>query len=239
MKENFRQAWLIVVRELRIDRYYLLASLLFILYMAVFAGLMISALDREPRFSLLADLLFWLAVSGIGYYFSKRIFKYITQDSYTHMLAYYRTLPIPPQALALARILQMVMSFIVNGIVFFGLMYTLYGELRQLLGIGAYIGFALTWTGLALLTNALYIVMECLMKGKAYFWYSFVLMIGVTAIMLILRLTGIHPLEESIRTSARLGMASPVMWLLLAAGIASAYWAYRTIVRRLPKRNLA
>ncbi len=233
------QAWRIVGREFKIDRYYVIASTLFIAYMAFFSGLMVSMISEEPRFSLVADLLFWAVASMTGYYFSRRMMKYIAEDSYTQMLAYYRVLPISPKVIALARCQQLAVATAFNGILLFGLMYALNPGLRELLDLKGFIAFALLWTGFGLISNSAYIVLELSVRGKAYFWYSLVLLVILTVIVLSLHFSGVHIVENTVRISKEYGIVSPIAWSFFAAGVLSIYVSYRTLAIKLPKRNLA
>lgn len=239
MGRTWRQVWLIVGREFKIDRYYLLGSLIFIIYMGFFVGLMLGQLRQDTRLGLLADLMFWAVASMVGYYFSRRIAKYIAEDSYTHTLAYYRTLPISANVLASARVLQLLLATLLNGMLLFGIMYASSASLREQLDLGAYLVFALIWTGFGLTLNGLYVAMEFLLKGKAYFWSSLVLMIGIMLSVLALHVSDVHVVESSIRISADQGAASPAMWVLLALGAVSVCASYIVIARRLPRRDLA
>lgn len=233
------QAWRIVVRELKIDRYYLAASTLFIAYMAFFSGLMVSMIVEEPRFSLVADLFFWAVASMTGYYFSRRIMKYIAEDSYTQMLAYYRVLPISPKVIALARCQQLALATVFNGILLFGLMYALHSGVREQLDPGAFVSFALLWTGFGLISNSVYIVLELSVRGKAYFWYNILLVVVLTLLVLVLHFSGVHIVENTVRISREYGVFSPIAWSLFVAGALSIYVAYRILAAKLPKRNLA
>lgn len=239
MGRTWRQAWLIVVREFKIDRYYVLGSIVVILYMAFFGGMVIAELPETPGLSLMANLLFWVIVSMVGYYFSRRITKYITEDSYTHMLGYYRALPIMPQVIALARCIQLILATLVNGTLMFGLMYVFHSGIREQMDIGAFVSFALLWTGFGLMLNSLYIVFELRLRGKPYFWYSLVLMIVLTTAILILHFSGVHLVESSVQVSVEYGLASPASWILFALGAASVYAAYMLIVKGVPRRDLA
>lgn len=239
MDGTWNQAWRIVGRELKIDRYYVMASTLFIAYMAFFGGFTISMMPKEPSLSLVADLLFWAVASMAGYYFSRRMMKYIAEDSYTQMLAYYRVLPISPKVIALARCQQLALATAFNGILLFGLMYAVNPGLREQLDPAAFISFALLWTGFGLLSNSAYIVLELSVRGKTYFWYSLVLLVILTVIVLSLHFSGIHIVESTVRISKEYGLSSPVSWSLFAAGVLSIYGSYRTLSIKLPKRNLA
>ncbi|MCQ4087355.1 hypothetical protein [Saccharibacillus sp. JS10] len=239
MSGDWSQAWLIVRRELKIDRYYLSASILFIGYMAFFGGLLIAAVKTEPSLSLAMDIIFWAITTMIGFYFSRRIMKYITEDSYTHMLAYYRSLPISPKVIALARCQQLILATVVNGVLLFGLMYAFHGSIREQFSVGAWISLAIFWAGFGLISNSIYIVLELLLRGKAYCWYSIAFMGIVVAIIVILHLSGFHIVEENVRATVYSEMALPITWIMLALGILSMIAAYRIIVQKLPRRNVA
>ncbi|OWA35174.1 hypothetical protein B9G55_10885 [Saccharibacillus sp. O16] len=238
MDGTWRQAWSIVGREFKIDRYYILASLILIAYMGFFSGIMIGEIPQKSGLLLVVDLIFWAIASMIGYYFSKRIAKYMMEDSYTSMLAYYRTLPISPQALVLARMIQLLLCTLFNGTLFFIIVYFVHHGVHEQMGLAAYLVFAFTWTAFGLIFNCLYIGMELLMRGKGYFWYNCALVLVMEAIVVGLHYTVGSIVESSIRISVDRGVASPALWILLLLAAASIFAAYRVIVSRLPLRNL-
>ncbi|OWR27740.1 hypothetical protein CDO73_21365 [Saccharibacillus sp. O23] len=239
MGGTWRQAWSIVGRELKIDRYYVMASLLFIAYMGFFTGMFIGEMPERGSLLLMLDLLFWAIASMAGYYFSRRITKYITEDSYTSMLGYYRTLPISASVLAAARMLQLLLSTLCNGTILFVVMYLVHDGVRTQMNLGAYLVFALTWTAFGLAFNSLYILLELLMRGRAYFWYSCVLLVVMELIVLIAHYSGWSFVGSSIRISAERGAASPALWILLILAASAIVVSYRIIVQRLPRRDLA
>lgn len=239
MGGTWRQAWSIVGRELKIDRYYVLGSLILIAYMGFFSGMLIGELPRRGGLLLALDLVFWAIASMIGYYFSRRMIKYITEDSYTSMLAYYRTLPISPQALAWARLIQLLLSTLLNGTLLFCLIYFVHDGVREQLNPGAYLVFVFTWIAFGLMSNSFYILMELFMRGKGYFWYNCALVVVIEGLVVAAHYSGWSLVGSSLRLSAERGAASPALWILVALAAVSILVSYRTIVKRLPLRDLA
>lgn len=96
---NFRQAWIIVRSDFDGDRlkllWMLLWSLLFMGYMGGLSSMIIQDTLDNGDGKILADIMFMTVIPMLGFTFSKRTMKYLTEDSYTRMLAYMRALPIP------------------------------------------------------------------------------------------------------------------------------------------------
>lgn len=239
MGGTWRQAWSIVGRELKIDRYYVMGSFVFIAYMGFFTGLFIGEMPERGGLLLMLDLLFWAVASMAGYYFSRRITKYITEDSYTSMLGYYRTLPISASVLAAARLIQLLLATLCNGTILFVMIYIVHDGVRAQMNLGAYLVFALTWTAFGLMFNSLYVLMELLMRGRAYFWYSFVLLAVVEVIVLVAHFSGWSFVQSSIRVSVERGASSPALWILWILAAVAIVASHRIIVQWLPRRDLA
>jgi hypothetical protein len=155
------------------------------------------------------------------------------------MLAFLRILPVPISAVIMSRIQQTILAFLVNSVVFFILLFTLSGTLRVYTGAGFFVSFALTWMGYGMLIHALYIHLEFLKKGKAYFWLSLVIMLICGIIAIVIRFCGANLVVETARFSKDWQLLSPVMWGTLAAGAIGMFVSYRITLRRLVKRDLA
>ncbi|GJM74508.1 hypothetical protein HMSSN036_67240 [Paenibacillus macerans] len=167
---RWKDAWVIFKRDLHGDRLYLIWNVLFMLYMALMMSFMFEPGEREASFlKPLADFLMLLLIPFTGFYFSRRSFNYLKEDSYTQMLRFYRTLPIPADAVMLGRIIQLVTAIFFNGVLYFAALYLLSATLRSELSPAGYIAFALTWCGYGLLLNGAYIYFEFLKKAAHIF----------------------------------------------------------------------
>lgn len=96
---TLKQAWVIVRSEFRGDRWKLLWALLFAIvfmgYFSAITGMVIDDTLTGHDKQLLSDFLMVTTMLMLVITFSRRTMKYISEDSYTRMLAYMRALPVP------------------------------------------------------------------------------------------------------------------------------------------------
>lgn len=231
---------MITRQDFRNNPYVMLWTLLFIMYLGVTMSFVVSMqLGDSAALNPAADFVMLVLIPFLGFIYNRRAFKYLQEDSYTHMLAFLRILPIPVSAVIISRIQQAVLAFIVNSVLFFILLFTLSGTLRVYAGTGFFVSFALTWVGYGMLIQAIYIHLEFLKKGKAYFWLSLVIMLVCGIIAMAVRIYGVNLVSTTAYFSKEWQLLSPVMWGALAAGAIGMFVSYRMTLRRLMKRDLA
>lgn len=132
-----KQAWMITRQDFRNNPYVMLWTLLFIMYLGVTMSFVVSMqLGDSAALNPAADFVMLVLIPFLGFIYNRRAFKYLQEDSYTHMLAFLRILPIPVSAVIISRIQQAVLAFIVNSVLFFILLFTLSGTLRVYAGTG-------------------------------------------------------------------------------------------------------
>ncbi|CAM3474615.1 hypothetical protein [Marinicrinis lubricantis] len=239
--QSLKDAWFIVRKDMKSDKRYFIWNVLFIAYMALITSTFINEMLVEERHWvrwMIADGVTMFIVPMIGFYFSRRAFKYLQEDSYTQMLSYFRILPISNKVLKYYRLLQVGISLIVNSPIFFATIYLLSEDVRASFDGLSYIAFALTWVGYSILIMAFFIYFEMLSSGRVYFWktlWIFILMI--LAAIVISRSDGSF-LHWSIDFSIRWGLASPLMWAMLAAGSLGMWLMNIGTYRKLSKRDL-
>lgn len=239
MNMLIRDAWVIFKRDLKIEKYLLLVSLIFMGYLGVMIGVPIEGqLGDQNELSPIGDILLLTLIPMLGFYFSKKSFKYLTEDSYTQMLVYLRSLPISPKVIMSYRYIQMFTAFIINGVIFFSIMYGISDQLRLEMSIGTYICFALTWIGYALAISGIFIHLELMYSGRRYFWLSMALMGIVVVIGIIIRLLGGNLLLYTVRVTKEWGILSPVMWGALVIGILCLFILGKFTLGKLQNRNL-
>ncbi|MCM3042616.1 hypothetical protein M3201_23450 [Paenibacillus motobuensis] len=239
--EGWKDAWIIFKKDVCSDRFYLIWNVLFMLYFGgMFSAMLYSVVKFDDAFRPLADCLMLVFIPMIGFYFSRRSFSYLKEDSYTQMLWYYHTLPIPVRTIMKSRYIQLVVAILFNGILFFGAIVFIFwlGGLETSLSPVQYISFALTWIGYALFINGLYIHMEFLNRGRIYFWLSCVLMLSMVVVSVVITLFHGNLLKYTIDISARYALLSPLMWGSLLIGALGAYWMGIQTIRKLNKRDL-
>lgn len=235
---TLKDAWMMMKKDLKSEKKYLIWSIIFAVYMGGMLSLLISG-DQEtsPYLNPVADLMFLLLLPFLGFYFSRRSFKYLTDDSYTQMLAYFRTLPISNHVVLAFRILQMAFAFVLNSIFFFIILYLLADPLHQL-SVDRYIAFALTWIGYGMIMTGPYIYFEFLNHGKAYFWLSMIIMVVSIVISVIIKLSGGNLLLYTIESSDRWSLLSPLMWGTFIAAAISLILFMKGMLRKLRSRDL-
>ncbi|MGG1641288.1 hypothetical protein ACIFQM_08345 [Paenibacillus sp. NRS-1782] len=235
-----KQAWMMTRQDFRNNPYVILWMLLFITYLGFTMSFVVSMqLGESGVLNPAADFVMLVLIPFLGFNYNRRTFKYLQEDSYTHMLAFLRILPIPVSAVIMSRIQQAVLAFIVNSVLFFILLFTLSGTLRVYAGTGFFVSFALTWVGYGMLIQAIYIHLEFLKNGKGYFWLSLVIMLVCGIIAIAVRIYGVNLVSTTAYFSKEWQLLSPLMWGVLAAGVIGMFMSYRMTLLRLMKRDLA
>lgn len=237
--KNWKDAWFIFTRDMRKDRLYLIFSVVFMIY----TGFMLTAMIHsriEAQFILnpIVDLMMMMMIPLIGFYFTRRSFCYIKEDSYSQMLMYYRTLPIPTEAIMISRYIQMGIAIILNGIFLFGVMYLIPFGLSDMSFMN-YLVFALTWVGFAIMINTIYIYFEFLHNGRMYLIQTFAVMLCSIIPALIIAALGGNLVLYSIECSERYGFASPLMWGSLIMGFIMIGTIGKITKYRLDQRSFA
>ncbi|WP_059049799.1 hypothetical protein [Paenibacillus senegalimassiliensis] len=241
MLNPWKDIWAIVERELRHDRFYVIANVIFMIYLGVIMGTIIdSAQGTQFKWAPLGNYLMLTVVPMTGLFFSRRNFNYIKEDSYTQMLRYYRTLAIPLNTIMWGRLTQLAVAMFINNL----FLYTAcYGFIRMmgdsLLAADTMVAFALTWLGCGLLINGMFIYYEFLTSGKVYFWVTLLIMLVLALVVVILNVWRINLLEITLDFSLRYGLLSPLLWgTLLVGGIGLSLLSMITR-RKMGMRDLA
>ncbi|WP_334074737.1 MULTISPECIES: hypothetical protein [Paenibacillus] len=240
--KTWKDAWFIFRKDLRADRLYLIWNVIFMVYSGVMISFLFQSSEKaevERVLTPMADFMALLLIPMIGFYFSRRSFNYLKEDSYTQMLLYYRTLPIPGRTIMRSRLIQLATAVVFNGAIFFAALYTMLYFMGEGIGFVQYISFALTWMGYALAMNGPYIFLEFLTRGRTYLWMTFALMFAVGALAFIIAWFDGSLLDFTLHQSGRFGLLSPVMWGCLAGGAILLILFSRITLRRLGGRDLA
>ncbi|MWV45701.1 hypothetical protein GRF59_18975 [Paenibacillus sp. HJL G12] len=237
--ENTKRAWSMILKDLKGEKKYFMWTIVFAAYMAFTFGMAIRGQMEAPKYvSPVTDGLFLLLMPMLGFYFCRRSFKYLSEDSYTHMLAYFRALPISDHVVIAYRLMQSFLAFVINGIVFFGLMYWIAEPVRSEMTIAGYLALALTWIGYGILMTGPYMYFEFSNHGKAYFRSTFILLAVAVITAATIKLCGGNLLNFSIEMAAKWSLLSPIMWSMLAAAAASLTLFSRITLRKLRSRDL-
>ncbi|MBW4084248.1 hypothetical protein [Paenibacillus sp. S150] len=239
---TIKDVWVIIRGDFRADKLKLVWALAFSIllmgYMSLFMSLIFDETLGAGGERMTADFMLLAMIPMLGFTFSRRTMKYWSEDSYTRMLAYMRSLPVPAFVILCKRKLHAVISFALNGMLYFGLTYVLSGQIREDLSVPAYLVFALTWIGYGFILTGLYIFVELLVSGKAYCCIFFLVMLLSLGIALLIRLAGGNLFLYSIQCSKEWGFASPLMWGTLLLGTVSVQVFSKWTLYRLKSRDV-
>lgn len=234
----------IVSRDIKCDKFQWLWTIIFMIYMSITFSFMINSFfkDHHEFFNPFVDFLMLLVSPMMGFFFSRRSFKYLSEDSYTQMLFYYRSIPVPTEVVILSRAFMGLSAFVLNGIVFFGVTYAIASDLRSYMDLAAYASFGISWIGIGILIHGLFIYFEFMSSGKAYFWFTILLMFIFGVIMLGLVFVGgfkISLFDYFVFASYKWKLLSPVMWGSLALGLTGYILMCRLTYKRMQLRDLS
>ncbi len=237
---TWKDAWAIFAKDLRVDRMFLIWNVIFMIYTGGMMGIMFQGrLEAGQLLDPVADFFLLGIIPMTGFYFSRRSFSYIKEDSYTQMLLYYRTLPIPDITIMRSRIIQLVSAILFNGLILFSIIYIVLNVFDIEITLAQYLAFVLTWIGYALAVNGLLIHLELTRKGRTYLWLTFLFMAIVGLGAVVVAWFDGSLIEWTLDFSRRYGLLSPLMWGGLGGGIIL-LGVTSTITRRtMHKRDLA
>lgn len=235
--KNWKDAWFIFITDLRKDWLFLILNVFFMGYIGLMLGGTVhSGEEIELRMNPAIDIMLLSLSPMIGFLFTRRNFNYLKEDSYSQMLMYYRSLPIPTEVVMLSRYIQMGIAIIFNGIIVYGTMYVLAFS-KSDIHVSEFLVFVLTWVGFAIMINALYIHFEFLTKSHTYLWFTILLMLCTGIIAIIVAVFGGNVVGYTIQHSEKYGFASPIMWGTLIAGIILIRLLGKITKRKLDQRS--
>ncbi|MUT65343.1 hypothetical protein [Paenibacillus sp. NEAU-GSW1] len=233
---TWQGAWHIVRHEMNRDKYGVLITIGFCLYM-VFVTMGIFDLDEEVPEGLtwILDLAYAIVFPSFAFVMNRTSLKAWREDSFTDKLAEWRTMPISLKQLTLGRLIQIIIILTPIVILFFGVQYAVMAEIRNSISIGAYILFAMFWYFYGVGVAVMYVYYELGHSGKAYFFFCYLFVVAITIVMVILKLANV---------SVVLGLLKELQaghwWYTTAAFIYSLgamLLGYSLIVKRLEKRS--
>lgn len=235
--KNWKDAWFIFITDVRKDRFFLIWNVIFMAYLGFMMGGMFHT-SNQAEFMMhpIMDFMMLSLSPMIGLLFTRRSFSYLKEDSYSQMLVYYRSLPIPTEVVMLSRYIQMGAATVFNGVIVYGTMYLLIFN-SSYTSVLAFLVYVLTWVGYALMINALYIHFEFLTKGRTYLGLTTLLILCAGIIAIIVAVCSGNIVNYTIQGSAKYGFASPVMWGTLITGIVMIRLLGKITRRKLDQRS--
>jgi hypothetical protein len=235
----WKDAWVIFKKDLYTERLYLIWNVIFSLYIGAMFSFMLYSVDKaETDLHPMADFFMLMMVPMIGFFYSRRSFNYLRKDSYTQMLWYYRTLPIPAKTIMKSRYLQLIFMVFFSGFIFFTTIFCSFMLMKAEVSFFQFISFALTWIGYALFMNGLYIYMEFLKRGKVYFWMTMILLLVTAIVSAVIAVFHGNLVSYTMEISGRYFLLSPVMWGALLCGVLLLYLTGLLTMRKLMDRDL-
>lgn len=241
MQQVLHNAMKIVKKDFASDKLQFIWTILFMLYMGFAAGVVINEQFEHLQgyISPFVDSIMVIFTPFMGMLFTRKSFKYLSEDSYTRMLYFYRSIPVPSSAIFVGRVINTLIAFGVNGLVYYSFIYTIGNQLRGAMAVPEYIAFALTWVGIGFLLTAPNIYWEHMCSGKVYLRNNF-LMMGATVVPIItLNLLGFSIFRFTANASIRWGLLSPVMWGSLVIGLGILVLMSRLTYLRQQTRDLS
>lgn len=239
---TLRDSWFMIRSDFRGDKLGILGTMVFTMFVIGYLAGMLSMIVNDALLTqdrtVVTDFMLISLIPLLGFTFSRRNMKYWSEDTYTKMLAYMHSLPISSSVLLCKRKIHAVFSFAINGLLFFGIVYIASENLRAELNLLSYIVFALTWIGYGLIVTGLYIFIEYLFSGKAYFWITFLIVALSFGISVLVTIAGGNLLIYSISYSKEWGLLSPIMWGALLLGTISVQLFSKWTIHRLKSRDL-
>ncbi|AIQ10994.1 hypothetical protein [Paenibacillus durus] len=242
--QTLKDSWFMIRGDYRGDKlrilFQLLFSIVFMGYLGGLTGMVINDSIGNHERKVIADYLLLALTPLLGFtYCRQHAMKYWSGDTYTKMLAYHSSLPIPASVILCKRKLQSLTSFGLNGVLFFGLVYAISNHLRDDLSPLGYIVFALTWIGFGFLLTGLYIFIEFSCSGRTYFWFIMLMMLLAFGTAMLVKWAGGNLLLYSFACSKEWGLLSPLMWGTLLAGTLSVQLFSKWTIHKLKSRDLA
>ncbi len=165
---TWRGAWHIFKYDMKRDRYGFIFNILFYTYLVVVMMPLANLGKDSPNIYWLKDALYFSVLPNMGYIFSKNIFRYWSDDTFSRKLLLYRTLPITAKQFVAARFFNLMVTMLLGWLYFFGLQYMLTSIFFDAPNLAAYAGQALFWLGYATIMGVTYVYWELCHSGKVF-----------------------------------------------------------------------
>ncbi|MBW7452946.1 hypothetical protein ACFOLF_23845 [Paenibacillus sepulcri] len=238
---SWRGALVLFQHEMRRSWVGLIVSILLFLYVSLFTFPLLPVYEEpNPAFSFdawLGDFFYLSLIPCLGFLMGQHSFKFWKRDYLKEKIAYWRTMPIQMSSIVIFRIIQMLVVFLIVGLVFFASQYLVSGGLRQALSLSEYLGFLLIWLGYGLVVASTYIYFEMAIGGRIYLIVCFLYIFIYAFAVLLLWLNHFSVLEYTLNAARQhkllLTICMPV------AGILSILVIGWLVKKRLDVSNLA
>ncbi|MFX3636086.1 MAG: hypothetical protein ACE3L7_05700 [Candidatus Pristimantibacillus sp.] len=229
-------AWHIAKYELTRDRFGMIFTILFCLYMCL---CILGVYNLNGEYSgvntWLLDVMFIVVLPNMAFVMNRTTFQFWRNDTFTGKLSEWRTMPIPLNHLALGRLLQLVIVLAPAMILFFLTQYFLVPEMKETYSVAVFIQFGLFWFFYALGIAVVYVYWEIGHSGKTYSIFCYICATVYLIVVLACKLAGINIVMGV------LGELQAQHWWYTAGALAfcilSLLSGFSLIVKRLRTRN--
>jgi len=232
-------AWYIAKSELRSDRWKILITFGFVLYVLLFSiPLFMGEFEEQARSmsSWAADFLYLTLLPCLGFVFNRTMFSYLKNDYYSKKLASWRILPITTRQMALGRLQYLTLIMTASLLIFFTTQYIFISLNGFSINLIDYALYGLLWYCYSLTIATAYVYWEIGHTGKRYFWVNAIYL--VFYLVFTVCLTFIN--SGSIVTQSFHTIENGNWWIVIVALVVlviALMAGMRQIERRLDKRN--
>ncbi|MGU3471097.1 hypothetical protein ACLBWT_08110 [Paenibacillus sp. D51F] len=180
------------------------------------------------------DFIMLAIIPVLGFFMNMTTIGNWKQAKVARKIARIRLLPISYRQIAVGRLLTMATIFTPMLLIYFGAQYVLvYHEFLTLL---QFLNFGLQWFGYGIAIGCLYAFLEMGLGGKAYLWFSVVIMVFILAVALFLSFNRIALVNHQLQAVQEGNWTWAI--IMLAAAALSFAATIGQMARRLSRRNL-
>jgi hypothetical protein len=186
-------AWRIAKYEFNLAWRGYLVTILVLAYTSFFTSVLLYAhLSSEisPLSAWGLDLGYFCMLPLFGFLMDQTTFRYRREDTYSRKLAEWHTMPIGVGQIIAGRLMLLILVFIADWLLYFGVQYAAFEELRELLNPAEYVIYALTWFGYGVIASTLMVFMELGFSGRVYFGFCFIFVFFMLTVTLLLTVNG-------------------------------------------------
>ncbi|WDH99175.1 hypothetical protein PUW24_09975 [Paenibacillus urinalis] len=233
-----KQAWWMTRQEMGRDWLQWIWTLLFTAYAAIMCGASMHEALKDKGYTLMGDNFFLIFVPFLGFLFSRTVLSLFTGGLIYTDACLYETDSCSCGCPSLESYHSNAITFVINGIAFFSLIYV--AALRgEQFGLSGVLAFTIMWIGYGLFINSIYFYWEFNCSGKRYFVQTMALMLFTLLVSLLAAMFDQNLIKITLQQSADYGLLSPMMWGILLIAAASLTISFKLTRRQLLQRDLS
>jgi len=169
-------AWRLAMHEMKKERWGLLFTLVFVVYMLIFTiPSLTDSLETGGSnvFNWASDFLNIALLPIMGFVINRSMMNYWKNDYYSQKLAQWRTMPISLKQIVTGRIIQTAVTMMMSHLVLFTLAYLYMNHMLESFSLKSFVLYAVTWFCYSLATAISYLYWELGYSGFTYFLMTF------------------------------------------------------------------